>query len=104
MFAFVAETAKYTKLKDNVSMEGMIFSCSSVGIKIGSGLGTAVVGWFLSWGHYDGTLVAQSDSALKMISASYLLLPLITAILVLILFLPMNIEKVNHELEAKLSK
>jgi GPH family glycoside/pentoside/hexuronide:cation symporter len=101
IFAFIAESAQYSKLKDGVSIEGMVYSCSSVGIKIGSGLGVAIVGWLLGNGGYDGTLSVQSGSALEMIFVSYTILPLVIGIAIFLLFLPMNVQKANRELSEK---
>jgi GPH family glycoside/pentoside/hexuronide:cation symporter len=102
IFAFIAEAAQYAKLKDSVSIEGMVYSCSSIGIKVGSGLGVAIVGWMMNFGHYDGTLAVQGESALGMIAASYKVLPLAVGILILFLFLPMNVERVNKELSKRI--
>jgi GPH family glycoside/pentoside/hexuronide:cation symporter len=102
IFAFIAESAQYSKLKEGVAIEGMVYSCSSVGIKVGSGLGVAIVGWLLSIGGYDGVLTAQSESALRMIFVSYTILPLVIGIAIFLLFLPMNVQKVNKELSEKL--
>ena len=41
-------------------------SCTSLGVKIGGGIGTAVVGWMLEFSGYVGTNATQPQSALDM--------------------------------------
>lgn len=101
IFAFIAEAARYSNLRDGVSIEGMAYSCSSIGVKIGTGLGVAIVGWMLGLGRYDGAKTEQAASALKMIDASYKALPLVVGIVILLLFLPMNVEQENKRLSGR---
>lgn len=98
IFALIAEVADNIRFKKRAAIEGMVYSCSSIGIKIGSGLGVAVVGWLLELGHYDSTLAVQTEGSLNMISASYLVMPLVVGIIILVLFLFMSVEKENKEL------
>ena len=93
--ALVAEVATYVRHKDKLSIEGSIYSCVSVGIKVGSGLGTAIVGWLLALGKYDGLAAVQTASALQMINISYLILPLACAVLQTICLWKMDVEKQN---------
>ncbi|HJE99948.1 MAG TPA: MFS transporter, partial [Sellimonas intestinalis] len=85
-------------LKKKVNIEGMTFSCSSVGIKIGSGVGTALVGWLLAAVGYNGKDI--TDGAITMIQISYLFIPVILGILVIVCFLFMNIEEENKRLRS----
>lgn len=86
-------------LKKKVNIEGMTFSCSSVGIKIGSGVGTALVGWLLAAVGYNGKDI--TDGALTMIQISYIFIPVILGILVIVCFLFMNIEEENKRLRGE---
>ena len=38
-------------------------SVSSIGSKVGTGLGSAILGWGLEMGGYDGALIQQAQSA-----------------------------------------
>jgi GPH family glycoside/pentoside/hexuronide:cation symporter len=100
MYALIAEIAEYAELKFKVRTEGVIYSCSSVGIKAGSGLGVAVTGWLLSAGGYDGAAQAQSQSALAMIQNIYLATPLIFAVLMAFLLSLLKVEKANKAFKA----
>lgn len=49
-----------------------MYSCTSLGVKIGGGIGTAVVGWLLELSGYVGTHAVQPQSALNMMQFMYL--------------------------------
>ena len=96
--ALIAEVADYSYNRDHIRVEGSIFSCSSMGTKIGQGLGTAAAGWLLALVHYDGTLEVQTAAAVNMISFIYAVIPLIiTAIMTIILYF-YRVEKANETL------
>ncbi|NLK40411.1 MAG: MFS transporter, partial [Clostridiales bacterium] len=62
--AVIADTAQYTFLKEGKRLEGTMYSSASVGIKVGGGLGSAIGGWLLTLGGYNGKLQVQPDGAL----------------------------------------
>lgn len=97
----VADAAHYTYLKDRRHIEGAMFSCTSIGVKVGSGLGTAICGWLLTLGGYSGAAEVQSASAISMINFMYLIIPVILQLLMFLLAAGLNVEKANKELEAK---
>ena len=68
--AMSAEVAAYTKKKEGVSVEGTMFSCSSVGVKVGGGVGTALSGWLLSWSGFDGTAATQAQGVIPYFSSN----------------------------------
>ena len=80
----VNNTIEYGELKFGKRIIGMTNSASGFGAKIGSGLGAAMIGWFLALGKYDGTLAVQSQSAINMILFICVYLP---AILLLVMYL-----------------
>ena len=97
--ALVAETADYTYRRSGKRIDGMMFSCSSLGIKIGSGFGTAISGWLLAAGGYVANAEVQPDSAIGMLHFMYLWIPLIVAILLSVLLYFMKVEKANADLD-----
>jgi GPH family glycoside/pentoside/hexuronide:cation symporter len=99
IYALVAETAEYAFLKFKVRMDGMIYSCCSVGIKVGSGLGVAIVGLLLATGGFDGLAAAQPQSALSMINGMYIAVPLCGALLRMLFLSLLKVEKVNQTLK-----
>ena len=36
-----------------------MYSCTSLGVKLGGGLGTAITGWLLAASHFDSALAVQ---------------------------------------------
>ena len=85
-YVVVSSIVDYSDWKDHCREEGLIFSVTSFGQKVGNGLGTAGLGWLLSFGHYDGTKAVQAASAITAIKWSYLFLPLVLALVAVILF------------------
>ena len=43
----------YSEWKDGIREEGLTYSVTSFGQKIGTGLGTAALGWILAAGNYN---------------------------------------------------
>ena len=95
--ALVAETADYTYRKSGKRIDGMMFSCSSLGIKIGSGFGAAISGWRQAAGGYVANAEVQPESAIDMLHFMYLWIPLIVAVLLSILLYFMKVEKENAD-------
>ena len=53
--ALVSEASDYTYLNTGKRMDGSMYSCTSFGMKVGNGLGSAISGWLLAASHYDAT-------------------------------------------------
>jgi GPH family glycoside/pentoside/hexuronide:cation symporter len=68
---------------------------------VGSGLGVAIAGWLLAAGRYDGLAETQPQSAITMINGMYVITPLISAILLILLLVMLNVEKTNKTLKAQ---
>lgn len=98
--ALVAETSDYTWRTQGVRIDGVMFSCSSIGVKLGGGIGSAVVGWLLAVGGFDGTAAVQSTGAVNMIFFMYVVLPLMMGVLMAILVYLLKVEKANKEWDA----
>ena len=101
MNAVIASCSEYTYLTQGKRVDGTMYSCTSLGVKIGGGIGTAVVGWLLELSGYKGTMAVQSQSALDMMQFMYLWLPLIFDILILLILSRMNVEAANEKLKAE---
>ena len=99
--ALVAEVARNSFLKTGRHNEGMMFSCSSIGIKVGGGIGVAITGWILSAVGYVGTAAEQSAAVIGAIKFIFGALPLILTILITICLFFLNVEKENARLEGR---
>jgi len=101
MNAIIAETDEYSHLKFGRRMTGMIYSCSSVGIKVGTGLGTALCGFILDLGGFDGMAETQTARAVATINWSYLLAVIVPMVLAAVLFYFMKVEEENKRMKAE---
>lgn len=98
--ALTAESSRNAFLKSGKKLEGSMFACSSMGQKVGSGIGLAVGGWLLNISGYDGLAAAQPQSALNMITVMYIVLPVVSIALQMLCMSGLNVEKENAALEA----
>lgn len=95
--ALIAEISGYTYRTKKVHMDGTMFSCSSLGVKVGGGIGTAAVGWLLKLGGYVGTAAVQSEGAINMIFHMYITLPVVFGVIITIILGMLKVEKANKE-------
>ncbi|WP_339843422.1 glycoside-pentoside-hexuronide (GPH):cation symporter [Paenibacillus sp. FSL W7-1088] len=77
----VNNTVEYGEWKTGKRLVGMVNSANSFGVKIGTGLAAAMIGWILAMGNYDGALVTQADSAITSILVLTVYLPLVIFVL-----------------------
>ena len=100
--AVIASASDYTYLTTGKRIDGTMYSCTSLGVKIGGGLGTAISGWLLAAaGFIQGGAAVQPDSVISMLNVMYLWLPAIFCALVTFLLTRLNVEKANTALLAK---
>ena len=97
--ALIAEASEHTWLRTGKRIDGLMFSCTSLGVKVGGGLGSAISGWLLAAAGYDGNLKVQPESAIQMIYIMYVWLPLAANALILVLLMRLDVEKVNTRLK-----
>lgn len=76
---FVTDNADHIFVKYKVQAVETASMASSVGTKIGTGVGAAAVGWILAIFQYDGTQAVQSAYTIHGISVAMFLIPAICA-------------------------
>ena len=96
--ALIASCSEYTTLKTGHRLDGMMYSCSSLGIKIGGALGTAICGWLLDAAGYVENATTQTASANGMLKFLYLWAPAILCGIVMLLLCFLKVEKANKKL------
>ncbi len=75
-FAMLADSIEYGEWKTDERVEGFTYAGASLGIKIGAGIGTAMVGYILSFvGYVPNT--EQSVNVLATIKIIYVCIPII---------------------------
>ena len=96
--AMIAEASEHTWLRTGKRIDGLMFSCTSLGVKVGGGIGTATAGWLLAASGYNGELSMQPDSAIQMLYVMYVWFPLIANALIFLLLTRLDVEKANARL------
>ena len=102
MNAVIASCSEYTYLKTGKRIDGSMYSCTSLGVKIGGGIGMALSGWMLDLsGFINGDAAIQPDSCINMMYFMYLWLPFILDLLITIVLSFMNVEETNRKLRER---
>lgn len=96
--ALIASCSEHTTLKTGFRLDGMMYSCSSLGIKVGSALGTAICGWLLDATGYIENAATQSSNTLSMLQFLYLWVPTILCGVMSVLLFFLKVEKANAQL------
>lgn len=98
--ALIASSSEYTYNTKGKRVEGIMYSCSSLGNKIGTGIGSALSGILLSLGGYVANAAQQSASALSMLRFMYLWFPVIPIVIITICLYKMDVEKKLTEMNS----
>ena len=104
MNAVIAEASQYTYLTKGKRVDGTMYSCTSLGVKLGGGIGVALQGWLLEFAGYDGTLAVQSESCIRMLNTMYLVIPVAITLIITFIMSRMKVENANAELRAAAAK
>lgn len=106
IFAMTADVVDYGEWKTGIRSEGLVNSCTSFGMKVGIGLGSAVGSAILAVGGYlEGTApMDQPASAIASIKFAFGYFGAIVSAIVLVLIVLMNIDKNIKEIQADLEK
>ncbi len=106
IFAMTADVVDYGEWKTGIRSEGLVNSCTSFGMKVGIGLGSAVGSAILAMGGYlEGTApMEQPASAIASIKFAFGYFGAIMSIIVLVLIFLMNIDKNIKQIQADLEK
>ena len=101
MNALIASCSEYTTLTTGHRLDGMMYSCSSLGIKLGGALGTAICGWLLDATGYVENLAVQNVATISMLQFLYLWAPIIICAVVMFLLSRLKVEKANADILAE---
>ncbi len=99
MNAVIASCSEYTYLTKKKRVDGTMYSCTSLGVKLGGGLGIAITGWLLEFSGFDGTVAVQSESCIQMLYIMYLWVPVVIALLITFIMSRMDVERANARLK-----
>lgn len=96
--ALIAECSEYTYLTKGKRIDGTMYSCTSLGVKIGGGIGTAFAGWLLAASGYVANAAVQSQSCINMLYVMYLWIPMVINLIITILLVKLKVEQANASL------
>lgn len=94
----------YTLSKTGFNMDGSVYSGFSMGGKIGTGLGSAAVGWVIGLMGYVGTETVQTASAIMGIRLVNSVVPLIFSLLAALCFSQIKVEDEIPEIQKNIKE
>ena len=98
LFAMVADVIDYGEWKTGVRLDGMTNSVTSFGMKVGAGIGSAIVGWGLAWAAYDGKLAAQTAVTVSGIKTVFTMVPAILIVVGIVALFFCNLDKIYPQI------
>ena len=93
--ALIAICSEYTWRTKGKRIDGTMYSCTSLGTKIGGGVGTALGGWLLAAGGYVRNAAVQPQSCINMLNFMYLWAPFLLNVLITLLLYMLKVEQAN---------
>ena len=103
MNAVIAACSEYTWLTKHKRVDGTMYSCTSLGVKLGGGLGTAITGWLLAASHFDSALTVQPDSCINMLKIMYLVIPFALDAIITFILSRLKVEEANKQFRAAMN-
>jgi GPH family glycoside/pentoside/hexuronide:cation symporter len=101
---FPGDIVDYLQWKNGFRAEGIVSSVMSFGSKVGTGLGSAMLGWFLAAGGYAGELPQQPQSVLAAEIGVVVVMPLVLCTLSFIGMWFWNIDKYRPQIDGFLAQ
>lgn len=98
-----AMSIDYNEYKYGVRMVATSNSASSFGGKVGSGLGTSVIGWFLAAVGYDATLAVAPTATRMAIYGFSIVMPLVLFVIMFILVSRFDLEKTLPKMKEEIA-
>ncbi len=103
LFAMTADTIEYGHWKTGTRVEGMLYSSTTFGAKIGGGVGAAVALGILGGAGYNGLSAVQTASATAAISNLYIYAPIPFLIAVPIFYYFYKLDKIYPKVMEELA-
>lgn len=101
----IADTIEYGEWKTGIRAQGVTVSAGGAGQKLGAGIGTALLGIYMSMNGYDGTAAVQTDSAISAIRICFIFVPIVIYLATIVLGYFFKLDKqypqIVKELEAR---
>lgn len=107
VFGFLGDVVEYGQWKTHLRQESLIFAGSSVGMKVGAGLTSAIITGLLSLAGYISSSagnIVQPESAVEMIINIYKFGPLIVWVIVIVTLAFYKLDKQYPEIMEELAR
>ena len=104
MFAMIADTIEYGHWKTGTRVEGMLYSSTTFGAKVGAGVGGAVALAVIGAAGYDGLAAVQAPAALEAIKVLYLIVPIPFVIIIPIPYACYKLDKIYPKVMEELNQ
>lgn len=104
MYGMLADTVEYNDWHSGIRAEGLVFSANSIGQKVGSGIGSAVLGWVLAAFGFVSSSAAQPASAINGIRVIFLYVPLVVFAVMFVILLFYKLDKEYGTIVEELEK
>ena len=104
MFAMIADTIEYGHWKTGVRTEGMLYSSTTFGAKIGMGVGGAIAMGVLGAVGYNGLLAVQTAKVIATIKVLYLYVPVIFLALMTAIYFFYKLDKIYPQVIKELNE
>ena len=101
---YAIEVMEYGEWKTGTRIEGPLTSLNSFATKTGPAIASGMTGLIMGMCGYDGQAATQSEAALSAISALYNWIPLICFVVVLILAILWNLDKLAPQMKKELAE
>lgn len=104
MFAMIADTIEYGHWKTGVRTEGMLYSSTTFGAKIGAGIGGAAAMAILGAAGYNGLLAVQGAEVLASLKVLYIYVPAIFLAIMTGLYFFYKLDKIYPQVIQELTE
>ena len=104
MWAMLSDTIEYGEWITGNRVEGLANSAASFGYKVGSGFGSALLGWILAFGGYIAQSSVQTSMALLSIRLVYVIIPIAIYVILIIILKFYNLDNEFDEIVNDLNK
>lgn len=93
LIPMIGDVIEYEERCSGLRLAGLLNSAATFGIKAGSGLGAAMVGWLLAWGGYVASAAVQSASTVLAMKLMVAGIPIMCSVIGIVLSFVFDIEK-----------
>lgn len=102
VFAMTSDVVDYGEWKFGIRSEGLVTCCVMIGMKVGLGIGGALVGILLAVSGYQGLAAMQAPEALAAIKFGFGYICAAFALVSLLISLFMNLDNLVHRIQEDL--